>query len=240
MIALVNRVGHYVDIGRESFHELSNLPHTIETRNPGEEIVAIGERVEFVFVIESGWAIRYRLLQDGRRQIINYMLPGGCFDIMSMAAARSDHAVSAATEVRLRRIKSIDFLKAISNQPKLATAFWWVAIQEEAVLREQIIRIGRRSAKERVAHLLLELNRRIAAVEGRHTDFINLPFPQSLFADSLGLSIVHVSRTLSKLKAEGFVRTSPDGIEILEREKMAKMCDFDSRYLHLEKLKLAA
>lgn len=240
MEPLVNRVAHYVEIGHESFDSLTHLPHKIETRRPGEEIVALGEKIDFVFVLESGWAIRHRILDDGRRQILNFMLPGACFDMMSMAYAKSDHAVSAATEVRLRRIKALDFKRSVASQPRLATAFWWVAIQEEAILREQIIRIGRRSAKERLAHLLLELNRRIAAVEGHLTDFINLPFPQSLFADSLGLSIVHVSRTLTKLKAEGYISTDSDGIKILQREKMAEMCDFDSRYLHLERLSLSA
>jgi len=238
MKTLMKRVGHYVDLIDDEFENLSQIPHRMETRRPGEEIVAVGDTIDFVFVIESGWAIRYRILDDGRRQILNFMLPGACFDMMSMAYAKSDHAVSAATEVTLRRIKSSDFLKAISTQPKLATAFWWVAIQEEAILREQIIRIGRRSAKERVAHLLLELNRRIAAVEGRLTDMIDLPFPQALFADALGLSIVHVSRTLTKLKTEGYIKTVAQGIQILERDKMAEMCDFDSRYLHLERLKL--
>lgn len=238
MKPLINRVGHYVDLEQESFESLSALPHRIETRRPGEEIVAIGETVDFVFVIETGWAIRYRILDDGRRQIVNFMLPGACFDMMSMAYAKSDHAISAVTELRLRRLKSADFLKAISTRPNLATAFWWVAIQEEAILREQIVRIGRRSAKERVAHLLLELNRRIAAIEGRLTDFINLPFPQALFADALGLSVVHVSRTLTKLKAEGMISTSSEGIEILDRDRMAEMCDFNSRYLHLERLNL--
>ena len=240
MKPLMSRVGHYVDLNENDFENLLNLPHRIETRRPGEEIVAVGDVIDFVFVVESGWAIRYRILDDGRRQIVNFMLPGACFDMMSMAYAKADHAVSAATEVTLRRIKSSDFLKAISAQPRLATAFWWVAIQEEAILREQIIRIGRRSAKERVAHLLLELNRRIAAFEGQLTNFINLPFPQALFADALGLSVVHVSRTLTRLKAEGFITTKQGGIEILEREKMADMCDFDSRYLHLERLKFVA
>ena len=239
MKTLMSRVGHYVDLGDDSFESLTKLPHRIERRRPGEEIVAIGDRIDFVFVVETGWAIRYRILDDGRRQIVNFMLPGACFDMMSMAYAKADHAVSAATEVTLRRIKSSDFLRAVSAQPRLATAFWWVAIQEEAILREQIIRIGRRSAKERVAHLLLELNRRIAAVEGRLTDFINLPFPQALFADALGLSVVHVSRTLTKLKAEGLIATGPGGIEILERETMSELCDFDSRYLHLERLKFS-
>ena len=240
MITLRNRVGHYVELEQENFSAIESLPHRIETHRPGEEIVSIGNTIDYVFVIESGWAIRYRILDDGRRQILNFMLPGACFDMMSMAYAKADHAVSAATEVTLRRIKSADFLRAVSGRPSLATAFWWVAIQEEAILREQIIRIGRRTAKERVAHLLLELNRRIAAVEGKLTDFIDLPFPQALFADALGLSVVHVSRTLTKLKAEGMISTSSDGIQILERDKMAEMCDFDSRYLHLERLKLGA
>lgn len=240
MKPLMKRVGHYVDLVEDEFESLSEIPHRMETRRPGEEIVAVGDTIDFVFVVESGWAIRYRILDDGRRQIVNFMLPGACFDMMSMAYAKADHAVSAATEVKLRRIKSADFLKAISAQPRLATAFWWVAIQEEAILREQIIRIGRRSAKERVAHLLLELNRRIAAVEGRLTDFIDLPFPQALFADALGLSVVHVSRTLTKLKAEALIKTGTEGIQILDRERMSEMCDFDSRYLHLERLKLAS
>lgn len=239
MNPLIRRVGHYVELGDDDFQSLTDLPHQMEIRRPGEEIVSIGDVIDFVFLVEAGWALRYRILDDGRRQIVNFMLPGACFDMMSMAYAKADHSVSAATEVTLRRIKSSDFLAAISAQPRLATAFWWVAIQEEAILREQIIRIGRRSARERVAHLLLELNRRIAAIEGRLTDFINLPFPQALFADALGLSVVHVSRTLTKLKAEGMIATGPGGIEIVEREKMAEMCDFDSRYLHLERLKFS-
>lgn len=238
MKTLRNRIGHYVDVPEDSFKSLDSLPHRYETRRPGEEIVAVGDMIDFVFIVESGWAMRYRLLDDGRRQILNFMLPGSCFDMMSMAYARADHAVSAASEMKLRRIRSKDFLAAIKGHPELATAFWWVAIQEEAILREQIIRIGRKSAKERVAHLLLELNRRIASSEGELTDFIDLPVPQALLADSLGLSVVHVSRTLTRLKAEGYIGTTHSGIKILNRDKMAEMCDFDSRYLHLERLNL--
>lgn len=237
MQSLMRRVGHYVDLGESDFHDLSTLPHKMEARRPGEEIVTLGETIDYVFVIESGWAIRHRILEDGRRQIINFMLPGACFDMMSMTYAKADHTVSAATEVTLRRMKSSDFLRAVSVQPRLATAFWWVAIQEEAILREQIVRVGRRSAKERVAHLLLELNRRIAAAEGQLTDFIDLPFPQSLFADALGLSVVHVSRTLTALKANGMIAAGPGGIKIIKRDEMAEMCDFDGRYLQMERLK---
>ena len=236
MDSLIRRIAHYVESDPNSFDEIADLPYKIETYAAGQDIVTEGDTVDFVFVIESGWAIRFRLLDDGRRQILNFMLPGDCFDLMAINRAKSDHNVSGASEVVLRKIKADIFLKTVTNNPRLATSFWWAAIQEEAVLREQIIRVGRRSAKERTAHLILELNRRVATVSGRLDDYLVLPVAQSLFADALGLSIVHVSRTLTKLKAEGYIRMDNQGIEILSREAMAQMCDFDSRYLHLDKL----
>ena len=178
------------------------------------------------------------MLDDGRRQILNFMLPGDCFDLMSLNKARSDHSVSAASNVTLRRIRADDFLQMISHKPQLATSFWWTAIQEEAILREQIIRVGRRSARERVGHLILELNRRISAITGEIDNHLNLPVPQAYMADALGLSVVHISRTLSRLKSDGLIKTGNEGIQILDREKLAEICDFNSRYLRLEKLRI--
>lgn len=238
MDSFLRRINRYVQSDPHSFDDVIGLPYKIETRLPGQDIVVEGEKVDFVFVIESGWAIRFRMLEDGRRQILNFMLPGDCFDLMAINRARSDHNVSAASDVVLRRIKASVFLKTVSNNPRLATSFWWAAIQEEAILREQIIRVGRRSAKERIAHLILELNRRASAVSGEVEDFLSLPVAQSLLADALGLSIVHVSRTLTRLKSEGYIRMDTKGIEILRRQDLAEMCDFDTRYLHLETLKL--
>lgn len=238
MDSLIRRIAHYVQSDTNSFDEIANLPFKVEKYNAGQEIVVEGEKVDFVFVIESGWAIRFRTLDDGRRQILNFMLPGDCFDLMAVTRAKSDHNVSGASEVVLRKIKAKIFLETVANNPRLATSFWWAAIQEEAVLREQIIRVGRRSAKERTAHLILELNRRVSTVTGRLDDYLALPVAQALLADALGLSIVHVSRTLTRLKAEGYIRMDNKGIKIMRREDMAEMCDFDSRYLHLDKLKI--
>lgn len=238
MDSLIRRIGHYVESDAHSFDDIVRLPSRIENYPAGKEIVVEGEIVDSVFVIETGWAIRFRILEDGRRQILNFMLPGDCFDLMAVNHARSDHNVSSASEVTLRRIKADVFLKTVASNPRLASSFWWAAIQEEAVLREQIVRVGRRSARERTAHLILELNRRVSTITGRLEDYLSFPVAQALLADALGLSIVHVSRTLTRLKSEGYIRVDNKGIEILRREAMAEMCDFDSRYLHLKKLKL--
>lgn len=238
MDSLIRRIGHYVESDPSIFSDVANLPYKLDKYHAGQEIVVEGKKVDFVFVIETGWAIRFRMLEDGRRQIVNFMLPGDCFDLMAINRAKSDHNVSAASDVVLRRIQADIFLKMVANNARLASSFWWAAIQEEAILREQIIRVGRRSAKERTAHLILELNRRVASATGRLDDHLSLPVAQALLADALGLSVVHVSRTLTHLKAEGYIRMDNKGIEILRRDAMAAMCDFDSGYLHLEKLKI--
>jgi CRP-like cAMP-binding protein len=234
----LRRINQYVEVDSQYFEDLGRLPHRIEMREAGQEIVTEGESIDFVFVIEEGWAIRFRMLEDGRRQILNFMLPGDCFDLMSLNKARSDHSVLAATPVNLRRIKSDLFLKTVAQNPSLATSFWWAAIQEEAILREQIVRVGRKSAKERLGHLILELNRRVAAVTGQLDDHLSMPVPQSILADALGLSVVHISRSLTRLKSEGLIEVTKTGFKILDRDALAEMCDFDSRYLHLDKLKL--
>jgi len=233
---LTRRVRHYVDIEPDNFADLQTLSYKLETYRTGEDIVRIGDVVDHVFVIEQGWAIRYRRLEDGRRQILNFMLPGDCFDMMAVTRATADHSVAAATKVQLRRVNARDFLDAIRRNETLATAFWWSVVQEEAILREQIVRVGRRSARERVAHLLLELNRRVGAIEGEMSDVIDLPFPQALLGDALGLSVVHISRTLSWLRSEGLIGTTVDGIEIRDRERLVRLADFNTAYLHLDRL----
>lgn len=236
MNALINRIRHYSTTESEDFEGLAKLPHRLEVYEPHADIVVEGDKIDHVFIVEDGWAIRFRILDDGRRQIVNFMLPGDCFDLMSLNGAKSDHNVAAATKVTLRKIKSKDFLSAISENLRLSTSFWWAAVQEEGILREQIVRVGRRSAKERVGHMILELNRRVAATSGQIDNYLPLPVPQSMLADALGLSDVHISRTLSFLRTFGYIRNSRHGIEILDREGLAEMSDFDSRYLHFEKL----
>ena len=85
-----------------------------------------------------------------------------------------------------------------------------------------------------------DLNRRVAAVEGRVSDVLSLPFPQALLGDALGLSVVHISRTLSWLRGEGMIATGVDGIEITDRERLTRLADFNVGYLHLDKLSLEA
>lgn len=239
MDALLNRISQSVNLEESNLLPLKKASMLSEVYTVGDRIVTEGDITHYMFVIEKGWALRYRILDDGRRQILNFMIPGDCFDLMSIMKSRSDHSVSAATTVQLRRIKSSDFLDIIKKDPKLTSAFWSVAIQEEAVLREQITRIGRRTATERLAHMLLELNQRIARIEGELSDFLKFPITQSVLADALGLSVVHISRTMTKLQRMKLIQVTSEGVYILDRNQMIGISGFDENYLDTSKLKLA-
>lgn len=236
----IRRIQHYADIKSHELDPLLGLRHSRQSYTSGQTIIALNEPVTTLYILESGWLMRSCHLDDGRRQIINFQLPGDYFDLMSIVGARSDHSLVAATDITLRAFDGRTFLKAIQESPKLASAFWWVTVQEETILRQQIVRIGRMSAKERVANFILELKRRQTIADGERTRFVPLPVPQAFLADALGLSIVHISRTLTTLKGEGLLKTSRQGIEILSFDKLVELAEYDNTLFEAQPVALAA
>ncbi|MGE3303811.1 MAG: Crp/Fnr family transcriptional regulator [Hyphomonadaceae bacterium] len=219
---------------------LLKLAHRIVVKQPGQIIVPAGERLREVFVVEKGWAIRYRILDDGGRQIVNFMLPGDCFDLQAIVGAQADHHVSALTQVTLRTVAAPHFLAAMQTNAQLATAFWWSAVQEESTLREHIVRIGRRTSRQRCAHLLMELHRRLTMagvpVEEREV----LPLTRDVMADTLGLSAVHVSRSIAYLRGRKLIDTTRGAIRIRDAAGLAEVGEFNARYLHVDDRRVLA
>lgn len=240
MNPLYARISQSIDINRNAFAPLLEASSLSAILAPDEAIILEGDTVRSMFVIESGWAIRYRILNDGRRQILNVLLPGDCFGIRSILKSEADHNISAVTDMQFRSLNVEAFVDIVKKDDKLTSAFWWVALQEEAIFREHIIRVGARTATERLVHLLLELNQRVSIVEGGVSDFLRLPVPQLFFADALSLSVVHISRTFTKLKLMGVIEMAPGGIKIMDREKMVALSGFDDRYLNPTNFKLIA
>lgn len=240
MDRFVRRMKYYVDVGVADLEPIINLDHTERSYSAGQTIVALNQPVNNLYIALDGWSLRARYLDDGRRQIINFQMPGDYFDPMSVIGARSDHTISAATDARLRVYDGKEFLNAIQRSHRLASAFWWVTVQEERILRQQIVRIGRMSARERIANFILELNRRQIIASGECDSFVPLPVPQAFLADALGLSVVHISRSLTSLKAQGLVTTSRRGIEITDREGLMELAEYNSALFEPNPVALAA
>lgn len=227
------RLSHYAALPDPVWARLESTPHRLRRFDKQQSVAREHDRLRGVQILEKGMAIRKRQLENGRRQILNFVVPGDIFDLQALIDTESDHAVETITACESRYIARPDFMRAVSDDPTLVSALWWAAIQEEGILREHLVLLGQRNAMERVAHLLIELRRRlIMAGQYRAEDTVSLPITHFQIADALGLSSVHVSRTISKLKRMGLVR-SHRKLDILDPETLAAVSGFEDSHLHL-------
>lgn len=236
MQAFKNRLSQYAVINDDNWELIDNISTKTVTYRAGEDIVRVGEIAETLFIVNKGWAVRHRTLEDGRRQIVNFMLPGDIFDLQALACLEADHTVTSVTDVSILVIDTREFVQLLRTSADISSSFWWAAVQEESILREQIVRLGRRSAKERIGHLLLELQRRMNGAMGTNHKQLPLPLTRVDLADALGLTPVHVSRTMSAMRHSGLIEESRGVILIDDRERLARICHFNTDYLHLRRL----
>ena len=170
----------------------------------GRDIVEQGEVGHEFCVIICGWAVQYELLEDGGRQILDFRLPGSTVGFLPDGEERSPHSVQALTQVRACRFSRAGFLDAAKSNPALALRLAAVAGRDYHRSLRRLTLIGRRTAKERVAALLLELYRRTRmwSLPARD-DEVPFPLTQEHIGDALGLTNVHVNRMLRELREEG-------------------------------------
>lgn len=227
------RLSHYVELSQMETDQIAGLAYKTARYSKGDDIIRSGDPVNKAFVLCSGWAIRFALLEDGRRQILNILLPGDMFDLQVLVAEQADHSVMAVTPVELCIIEPKAFAQLFYDSGRLGLAFWWAAVQEEAILREQIVRNGRRSGRERLVHFVLELHRRACVVGEASGNRFTLPLNQTVIADALGLTNVYTNRIMRTLKREGFMDQKDGQILLKDVPSLVEMSDFDSSYLHL-------
>lgn len=195
-------------------------------------IIEAGQPYHGIYLIEDGWVTRYKLLPTGERQIINFALPGDFLCFNATLFNRADHYLAAKTRVRCYAVEKHPFGKLLGLDPVLAVALSWTNAHEEALLGERITSLGRRTARERVAHLFCELWRRLQLLELTDGDRFPLPVTQEDLADTLGLSAVHVNRTLRQLRSEGLIELGSNHVRVLSMSGLEATAGFEGGYLH--------
>lgn len=178
------------------------MPIRLETRRvpKNHDVFSEGDTLRDVMFMREGWAYRYRLLGDGRRHIVNFLIPG---DFVGPYFATAAHFCGTLTDVTLCQAPRSDFTNANRDCPALATALEAIMATEYRLLSERLVSLGRRNAKERMAHLLVELYDRMRRVGLLYDNSYEFPVTQEVLADTLGLSVVHVNRTLRSLREDG-------------------------------------
>ena len=185
-----------------------------------------------LYLIESGWVFRSRGLASGRRQIINYALPGDVVCADSVMFKRSSFDLTARTAVRLIRIEPPPSADVFDRYPGLSAAISWTMGQEESILAERVVSLGRRDSLEKLAHALCELEARLSVIGHMRGRTIELPLNQEDFADILGISVIHVNRTFRRMSEDKIAEYRKGQIDLLDRAKLAELASFDPSYLH--------
>jgi CRP-like cAMP-binding protein len=196
-----------------------------------QDIVSDGSRPADISLISEGFACRYRLLGDGRRQITAFLIPGDICDLRALLLRQMDHGVAALTSCQIAVIPHQKLFEIVEKHPRIGSALWADTMIEAAIYRQWLTNVGRCSAYTRIAHLLCELSTRLEVVSPTKTNSWTLPMSQTDIGDAMGLSTVHVNRTLQQLRAEGLIRLHSHVLEVRDWERLRAAAEFDPSYL---------
>lgn len=221
----------FVSLSASDLSVMSDLYRRRRKFAVGADMIHQGQTDQSAYVLASGWACSYKLLRGGARQIVDFQLPGDFIGLRSVLFRTADHNVEPVTPVLASEVTQSELLNAFSRTPRLATAVLWAASRDEAMVVEHLVDLGRRSATERMAHFLLELNMRLRLVGMANKSGFACPLSQYLLADALGLSAVHVNRVLRELREEGLATFQRGRVVFDDYDGLVALSGFDTDYL---------
>ena len=201
----------------------------------GEDLICEGDRCDSVRLFLSGWACRYKALEDGRRQIVSFILPGDSCDAHIYLFPTIDHSIAALSPVTYAELDRAAFERLMSTDASVAEAFYCETLAVRAIQREWAISLGRRDALERVAHVICELFERLSVVGHVEGNSFAFPLTQMDLADATGLSTVHLNRTLQELRGAGMITLRDRNVTIVDHQALCNTAMFNPSYLHIER-----
>jgi CRP-like cAMP-binding protein len=233
---LIRKLEHFTRLSAEDKATLDRISaQRVRRFGPREDIILEGEKPHFINLLNEGWACRYKILDDGRRQIIAFFLPGDLCDLNVFILKAMDHSIGAITPVVLSEIDRPAFDEMMLQHPRITQALWWESLVAAAIQREWTINLGQRDAIERTAHLLCEIFIRMqiaGLTDGYSCEF---PLTQNDLGDTLGISTVHVNRTLQELRSADLITLKGKVLTIPKLAALETVAMFNRNYLHLDR-----
>ncbi|MEN9408082.1 MAG: hypothetical protein RL216_56 [Pseudomonadota bacterium] len=229
------RLWSFVQLKEEDLAVLSDLYRRRRAFPVGGEIIHQGQIDPSAFVLISGWVASYRVLADGKRQIMDLHLPGDLIGLRSALLRTSDCTVEPITPIKACELLRSDTLFDFTRTPRLATALLLDALQDQALINEHLVDLGRRSAGVRMAHFLLELGSRLRRVGMATCAGYDCPLSQYHLADALGLTAVHVNRVLRELREAGLLTFQRSRVTYGNYDALVQYAGFETGYLDQER-----
>jgi CRP-like cAMP-binding protein len=224
----VARLRHFTEL---TAHDIEGLRTVIETElmvKKRRDLVLDGYEFSKLCFVKEGFAARYKLLRNGKRQIVNFIVPGDVVGLPGSFLERAANSVIAVSEMTLQICQLESFVDLCYRRPKFGLLLSWLAVQEAGNYAEHIIDVGRRTPIERLAHLLLEIHSRLVAVGRATTSAFTLSFTQEMMSDALGLSVPHLNRMLTKLRTDGLIAMTERHVEFTDLKGLQQLAQFQS------------
>lgn len=230
---LIRKLEHgapLTDNDRAVLEAISQKSRAIPTNH---DIITEGTRPAAVTLVMRGFACRYKLLPDGKRQITALLVPGDFCDLHVAQLAEMDHTIGTGWGCDIVEISKATIDDILQTHPRIARALQWSALVDAATLRTWLVNMGQRPADKQMAHLICELLVRLQTVGLADADSFDFPISQIDLGDTLGLSFVHVNRTLQELRGLNLISWKHKRIHLPDVERLKSFAEFDPRYLHL-------
>jgi len=207
----------------------------VETRRvPADQIlIRAGEELSSSVILFDGWMARSKDLATGERQVTELHIAGDFPDLHGFTLKRLDHDVVTLSECTVGIVPHERLLEITGTHPHLARVYWFSTNVHAAITRELALSLGQRSAIARMAHLFCELYARLNVVGGTSGNRYEFPLTQRELSECLGLTVVHVNRTLQELRRKRLVQFEEHKLTILDRGGLEGIAEFDPDYLYL-------
>ncbi|MCJ2036169.1 Crp/Fnr family transcriptional regulator [Methylobacterium sp. J-068] len=232
---LIRKLKSIITVSDAERSAIERLPMTRRQLPARQDIVRDGDHPTQCCLMLEGWAFRYKLLDEGKRQILSVHIPGDIPDLQSLHLPVMDHNLGALTACTVAFIPHEALRELTRTHPGITAALWRDTLVDAAIFREWMTNIGRRSTSGRITHLFCELYLKLHAMGLAENHACEMALTQGDIADAIGVSNVHVNRVLQELRGEGLLTLQGQRLVIHDWAGLTKRAEFDPAYLHLKR-----
>jgi CRP-like cAMP-binding protein len=219
---------------------LLGMPMQVENIRADQDIVREGDRPSRSCLVLEGFLAMYKVTPTGKRQIVAFHMAGDIPDLQSAQLEVLDTSLGTLTPAKVAFIRHEAINDVCERHYRLARAFWRQTLIDAAIFREWVVNVGRREALNALAHVMCEFVVRMRAMGLAEDHQCELPMTQAELGDAMGISTVHVNRTLQELRAAGLIRLTGARLTVLDWDRLKQIGEFDPTYLHLNNKQAAA
>jgi CRP-like cAMP-binding protein len=222
----VARLARLMELSAADLGSLARIIESERLVKKRKDLVVVGDEYRNLCFVKDGYAIRYKVLRSGKRQILNVILPGDVIGFPVSFFDRSIYSVVAVSDLTYNVCPLDAYARLCYEEPRFGLALSWLAAHEAAIYAEHSVDLGRRTPLERLAHFLLEMHARLLAVGRAEKTSFDLPFSQEVIADVLGLSVPHLNRVLQQLRAERLITSRSRLVELTDMASLQTLAQY--------------